>query len=138
MNFSAKQNERKCINDDSNLFCKKNHFMKNIDETFLILITSDFFEVVRHHQECVKVRCNWICPREIPCSMQVKLERLNNYVDYIRERNLHGKKIVSKIGLIYEKDIAQGKKVFWWSEIVELEEKTVPEDASIRWRSQFL
>ena len=42
MNFSAKQNERKCINDDSNLFCKKNHFMKNIDETFLILITSDF------------------------------------------------------------------------------------------------
>ena len=70
--------------------------------------------------------------------MQVKLERLNNYVDYIRERNLNGKKIVSKIGFIYEKDIAQGKKVFWWSEIVELEEKTVPEDASIRWRSQFL
>ena len=64
--------------------------------------------MVRHHQEYVKVRSNWICPREI----QVKLERLNNYADYIRERNLNEKKIVSKIGFIYEKDIAQGKKCF--------------------------
>ena len=68
--------------------------------------------MVRHHQEYVKVRSNWICPREILCSIQVKLERLNNYADYIRERNLNGKKIVSKIGFIYKKDIAQGKKCF--------------------------
>ena len=81
--------------------------MKKIDENVIILNTPDFFDVVRHHQELVRVHCNWVCPREIPCSMHIELEKLNNCAEYIREKNINERVIVNKIGFIYKKEEAQ-------------------------------
>ena len=138
MDFLSGENERKCIGDSSTIFCKKKHYMKKIEENVIILNTSEFFGVVRHHKELVRVRCNWVCPREILCSMQIELEKLNNYAKYIIEKNLNERVIVNKIGFIYEKEEAQERKVFSWREIIEWKTEQCPENTSLIWRSQFL
>ena len=112
--------------------------MKKIDDGFVVLNTSDFFDVVRHHKELVRVRCDWVCPKEIQCGLHAELEKLNNYAEYIREKNLNETVVVNKIGFIYEKEKAKEKKVFWWTEIVEREKKQCPKEAGMFWRSCYL
>ena len=47
-NFNRKMdfrngNAKKCLNNNSNIFCSKNHYMKKVDDCFFILNSSDFF-----------------------------------------------------------------------------------------------
>ena len=54
MNFSSGESQKKCLNNNSNTFCNKNHYMKNVDGEFFIVNTSDFFEIFRHHKAMVQ------------------------------------------------------------------------------------
>ena len=114
---------KKCIGDNSTIFCKKNHYFKKVEDGFLEMNTTDFFNVVQHHQELVRVWCNWVCPREMACDLHVQLEKLNDFAEYVREKNLNETMKINKIGFFYDKD--EDKKVFWLTKIVALEKKTV-------------
>ena len=127
----------RCIGDKS-LFCNNKHYFKKNEDGVVVLNASNFFNVVRHHQELVRVRCNWVCPKEVTCNLHVQLEKLNYYAEFVREKNLNETEIISKIGFLYDKEKAKEKKVFWWTEIVEWEKKQCPKEVTLKWRSQFL
>ena len=138
MDFNTGKNQRKCINNNSNTFCDKNHYMKKVDDCFFILNSSDFFKLYRHHRKFVQTHCNFVCPRDTTCSLHVKLEKLKQYVEWLHEKNLNDNIIVKKICLVFNKEVAQTKEVFWWNDTLEWEQTNVPPHATIRWRSQFL
>lgn len=57
------------------------------------------------------------------CDLHVQLEKLNDFAEYVREKNLNETMKINKIGFFYDKD--EDKKVFWLTKIVALEKKTV-------------
>lgn len=127
---------KKCIRDNSTIFCKKNHYFKKVEDGVLEMNTSDFFNVVQHHQELMRVRCDRVCSREVTCDLHVQLEKLNYFAEYVREKKLNETMIMNKIGVFLQQK--KDKKVFWWTEIVELEKKQCPKEATLKWRSHFL
>ena len=60
-----------------------------------------------------------MCPRDTTCSLHVKLERLKQYVEWLHEKNLNDNIIVKKICLVFNKEVAQIKEVFWWNDTLE-------------------
>lgn len=138
MDFSSGESQKKCLNNGSNTFCNKNHYMKNVDNEFFIVNTSDFFEIVTHHQALVQSRCDIVCPRDIQCSMHFKLNRLKDYAEFVREKNLNFRKVIKKIAFVFNKDVARTQEAFWWNDILEWEWTDVPPHATLRWRSSYL
>ena len=55
------------------------------------------------------------------CDLHVQLEKLNDFAEYVREKNLNETMKINKIGFFYDKD--EDKKVFWLTKIVALEKK---------------
>ena len=43
MDCNSGSSQKKCLNNASNTFCDKNHYLKNVDNEFFIVNTSDFF-----------------------------------------------------------------------------------------------
>ena len=138
MDCNSGSSQKKCLNNASNTFCDKNHYLKNVDNEFFIVNTSDFFEIYSHHKALVQQRCDIVCPRDIQCSMHFKLEKMEQFVEHVRDKNLNFHKVIKKLAFFYNKDVAQGKEVFWWSDIVKWEWADVPPNATIRWRALFL
>ena len=142
-NFNRKMdfrngNAKKCLNNNSNIFCSKNHYMKKVDDCFFILNSSDFFDLYRHHKHFVQKRCDFVCPRDTACSLHAKLQRLEEYVDWLRRKNTNENVIIKKICLVFNADVAETRESFWWSDVLEWEEGNVPPDVTLRWRAQFL
>ena len=136
MDFSLSQ--IKCLNNNSNTFCKKNHNLKNTNHGFFLVNADDFFELCRHHRAFVQVRCDVVCPRDTECSLHSKLGRLEFYAKCNQQQNLNEDKIVKKLAIAFDKDVAQNKEAFWWTDIFEVEVADVPPNATLRWRAQFL
>ena len=138
MDFKSGSSQKKCLNNNSNTFCDKNHYLKNVDNEFFIVTASDFFEIYRHYKALVQKRCNIVCPRDVMCNMHFKLERMEQFVEHVRDKNLNFHKVIKKLAFFYNEDVAQTQEVFWWSDIVEWEWTDVPPNATLRWRSSFL
>lgn len=87
-----KTTQKKCLNNNPNTFCNKNHYLKyekNELGTCFILNVSDFIDLWRHHKEFVIAKCNHACLRETMCTWHQNLERLTGYVEYLRNNNLN-------------------------------------------------
>ena len=132
-----RDHEKKYLNNNSNIFCNKTHLMKKIDDYF-ILHSSDLMELFRHQKKYVQEYCDIVCPRNTPCSLHVKLQRLERYVDWLRENNLNSNVIIKKVAIYFNEDVARTKEAFWWCYILEWEEINAPPNATMSWRSQFL
>ena len=136
-----KSSNQKCLNNNSNTFCKKNHFIKwqknEYLGTFFILNVADLIELWRHHSKFVIARCDRACPRDPMCSLHKKLERLTGYVELLRENNLNNNTVVKKVALLFNENTAKTQRAFWWANILEWEVGNVPEGATLRWRVQF-
>ena len=79
--------------------------MKNVDNEFFIVNTSDFFEILMHHQALVQCQCDIVCPRDIHCSMHFKLNRLKDYAEFVHEKKLNFRKVIKKIAFVFNKDV---------------------------------
>ena len=79
-----------------------------------------------------------MCPRDTAFSLHVKLQRLEEYVDWLRTKNAYENVIIKKICLVFNTDVAETRESFWWSDILKWEEGNDPPDATLRWRAQFL
>ena len=126
------------MNNNSNTFCHKNHYLKNVDNKFSIVTASDFFEIYRHHKALVQKRCDIVCSRDIMCNMHFKLERMEQFVEHVRDKNLNFHKVIKQLAFFYNEDVAQTQEAFWWSAIVEWEWADVPPNATLRLRASFL
>ena len=75
--------------------------------------------------------------RETQCALCTKkLERLTNYVDWLRDNNLNYD-VVKEIALFFNENVAKTEEGFWWYDIVEWEKGIVSEGATMTWRVQF-
>ena len=137
MDFVSGENKKKCLNNKSNTFCNKNHYIKNLDGGFFVVNVDDFFEICRHHRALVQARCDIVCLSDIECSMHFKLKRLEMYKSFVLKKNLNENKIIKKIAFHFNKDVAQSEEAFWWTDILEWEWADVPPGA-MRWRSHYL
>ena len=77
-NFSRKMdfrngNAKKCFNNNSNIFCSKNHYMKKVDDCFFILNSSDLY---RHHKNIFFKKDVILCVPETQHTVCIK-----NYKD---------------------------------------------------------
>ena len=86
----------------------------------------------------MQARCDIVCPRDVQCQLHFRLERLEYFKDYVFRKNLKENKIVKKIAFAFNKDVAQSKEAFWWTNIFEWEWADVPPGATMRWRSHYL
>ena len=105
MDFS--KSSRVCLNVDPTWkCCDKQHFMKyqkNSMKEYYVMNTDDFVDLWRHHKKFVEQKCDYVCP-EKNCFLHEELQKLTDYVDWIRDRNLNKNIIVTKIALFLEKD----------------------------------
>ena len=100
--------------------------MKYVDGQFFIVSTSDFFEISRHHHKMVECRCDIECPRDIECTLHFKLRRLEQYGEFVHDRNLNFNKDIKKIAFVYDKDFAQSQGVFWWNNMMMITGRATP------------
>ena len=54
------------------------------------------------------------------------------------KRKLNFRKVIKKIALVFNKDVARTQEAFWWNDILEWEWTDVPPHATLRWRSSYL
>ena len=110
MDFKSRSSQKKYLNNNSNTFCDKNHYLKNVDNEFFIVTASDFFEIYRHHKELVQKRCNIVFPRDVMCNMHFKLERMQQFVEHVRDKKLNFHKVVKKLAFFIMKTLPRPKK----------------------------
>ena len=111
MDFESGNSQKKCLNNNSNTFCSKNHYLKNIDGEFFIVGTSHFFlEIYRHHKVLVQKRCDVVCPRDIMCNMHFKLQRMEQFLEHVRDKNLNFHKVIRKLAFFIIQTSPRRKK----------------------------
>ena len=110
MDFKSGSSQKKCLNNNSNTFCDKNHYLKNVDNEFFIVTASDFFEIYRHHEALVQKRCNVVCPRDIQCNMHFKLNRMEQFVGHVCDKNLNFHKVIKNLAFFIIKMVPRRKK----------------------------
>ena len=111
--------------------CHKQHYMKRFKDsikTYFVVDTSDFVSVWRHHQKMVYVKCTWgACPHKKPCRLHKELEKLTEFVHFVRDCNLnHKHEVILKIAFIFENDSCRNE-LFGWYRVREGEYKDIPE-----------
>ena len=53
---------------------------------------------------CVEQKCDYVCPKKEICYLHERLNKLTDYIDWIRDRNLNESTVVTKIALFFEED----------------------------------
>ena len=105
MDFS--KSSRVCLNVDPTWkCCDKQHFMKYQKDSikeYYVMNTDDFVDLWRHHKKFVEQKCDYVCPEKKNCFLHEELQKLTDYVDWIRDRNLNENIIVTKIALFLKK-----------------------------------
>ena len=61
--------------------------------------TWEFFEIVRHLEKNIIELCGPVCSKNNLCLLHKKLNCLNLFSEYIRDRNINRNDIVSKISM---------------------------------------
>ena len=115
-------------------------YLKDSVKTYFLVEISDLFEIWRHHQKMIYVKCAWgaDCPKKEPCRLHEKLYKLINYFNWVRGGNLYSKnEVISKIALFFEERSCE-YELFWWYNLCECEHKNVPKGADIRWRTHYM
>ena len=139
MDFS--KSSRVCLNVDPTWkCCDKQHFMKYQKDSikeYYVMNTDDFVDLWRHHKKFVEQKCDYVCPEKKNCFLHEELQKLTDYVDWIRDRNLNENIIVTKIALFFEKDSTR-REAFWWYNKKIWDEKDVPDNVTMSWRAQFV
>ena len=132
---------RVCLNIDPIWkCCDKQNSMKygqdSIKEYF-VMSTSDFVDLWRHHKKFVEQKCDFVCSKNEICYLHKRLNELTDYIEWIRNRNLNESTVVSKISLFFEKD-SPTTGVFWWYSQDIWDFQDVPDNATRKWRAQFV
>ena len=139
MDFS--KSSRVCLNVDPTWkCCDKQHFMKYQKDSikeYYVMNTDDFVDLWRHHKKFVEQKCDYVCPEKKNCFLHEELQKLTDYVDWIRDRNLNENIIVTKIALFFEKDSTR-REAFWWYNKKIWDEKDVPDNVTMSSRAQFV
>ena len=139
MDFS--KSSRVCLNVDPTWkCCDKQHFMKYQKDSikeYYVMNTDNFVDLWRHHKKFVEQKCDYVCPEKKNCFLHEELQKLTDYVDWIRDRNLNENIIVTKIALFFEKDSTR-REAFWWYNQKIWDEKHVPDNVTMSWRAQFV
>ena len=134
MDFS--KSSRVCLNVDPTWkCCDKQHFMKYQKDSikeYYVMNTDDFVDLWRHHKKFVEQKCDYVCPEKKNCFLHEELQKLTDYVDWIRDRNLNENIIVTKIALFFEKDSTR-REAFWWYNKKIWDEKDVPDNVTMSW-----
>ena len=102
MDFVSGESQKKCLNNNSNTFCNKNHYLKNLDGEIFICNAYDFFKICRPHRAFVQARCDIVCLRDVQCQLHFRLERLEYFKDYVFRKNLKENKIVKKNSFYFQ------------------------------------
>ena len=66
-----------------------------------------------------------------------ELQKLTDYVNWIRDRNLNENIVVTKIAPFFEKDSTR-REAFWWYNQKIWDKKHVPDNVTTSWRTQFV
>ena len=134
MDFS--KSSRVCLNVNPTWkCCDKQHFMKYQKDSikeYYVMNTDDFVDLWRHHKKFVEQKCDYVCPEKKNCFLHEELQKLTDYVDWIRDRNLNENIIVTKIALFFEKDSTR-REAFWWYNKKIWDEKDVPDNVTMSW-----
>ena len=128
------KNEVKCINEKSYSICNKKHYLKHMKDSasdWYMLTVSDLMEIYRHHKEYVIKKCDWVCPKNEICDLHKKLRDLDNYTEWLRDRNLTNKNEIIKTVVLVFNSSSKYKEVFWWINLIEWETIEVPENAAM-------
>ena len=82
-------------------------------------------------------KCDWVCPKNEICDLHKKLRDLDNYTEWLRDRNLAEKnEIIKTVALVFISS-SKYKEVFWWINLTEWETIEVTEYATMSWRARF-
>ena len=94
--------------------------------------TNNFADLWRHHKKFVEQKCDLVCPKDETCFLHEKLNRLTDFVEWIRGRNLNENTVVTKIAIIFEKDSIR-RDAFWWYNYKIWDFKDVPDNVTMSW-----
>ena len=107
---------------------------------YYVMNTDDFVDLWRHHKKFAEQKCDYVCPEKKNSHesfLHEELQKLTDYVDWIRDRNLNENMIVTKIALFLEKDFTR-REAFWWYNQKIWDENDVPDNVTMSWRTQFV
>ena len=111
--------------------------MKDSASNWYLLNVSDLMDVYRHHKEYIIKKCDWVCPKDDVCDLHKKLRDLDDYTDWLRDKNLTDKnEIVKTVALVFNKS-SERQEVFWWINLIEWETIEVPKNAVMSWRVKY-
>ena len=139
MDFS--KSSRVCLKVDPTWkCCDKPHFMKyqkDFIKEYYVMNTDNFVDLWRHHKKFVEQKCDFVCPKDETCFLHEKLNRLTDFVEWIRDRNLNENTVVTKIAIFFEKDSIR-RDAFWWYNYKIWDFKDVPDNVTMSRRAQFV
>ena len=67
--------------------------------------------------------------------MHKQLNKLEDYCEWVRDKNLSDNEIVKTVALVFNKSLVF-KEVFWWNNLIEWEVIEVPDDATWSWQAR--
>ena len=67
--------------------------------------------------------------------MHKQLNKLEDYCEWVRDKNLSDNEIVKTVALVFNKPLVF-KEVFWWNNLIEWEVIEVPDDATWSWQAR--
>ena len=74
--------------------------------------------------------CGFVCPKDETCFLHEKLNRLTDFVEWIRDRDLNKNIVVTKITIFFEKDSIR-RDAFWWYNYTIWDFKDVPDNVTM-------
>ena len=111
--------------------------MKDSASNWYLLNVSDLMDVYRHHKEYVIKKWDWDCPKQNIGDLHEKLRDLDDYTEWLRDRNLtHKNEIVKTVALVFNKT-SEHEEVFWWINLIEWETIEVPQSVTMSWRARY-
>ena len=130
--------EVKCINKKNDTICDKMHYLKYMKDSasdWYVLNVSDLIKIFNLHKKYVVEKCDQVCPKKEICDLHKQLNKLEDYCEWVRDKNLSDNEIVKTVALVFNKSLVF-KEVFWWNNLIEWEVIEVPDDATWSWQAR--
>ena len=67
-------------------------YTKDSASDWYVLSVSDLIKIYNHHKQNVVEKCDWVCPKKEICNQHQMLNKLEDYTEWLRDKNLNEKK----------------------------------------------
>ena len=98
------KSSRKCLKDKYSC-CDKQHFMRYMKDSagnWFVVNTSGFIDMWGHHKKYVEKTCDYVCPNEKTCELHYELQKMTDYVEWVRDKNLNCEyEVIKTVGVVF-------------------------------------